>query len=67
MSDSTKSQGKERIDAVELTHIQQSNSGTPESIKDSNSTSLLLWAGLATLLLLVITVIFLLPKAVDKT
>jgi tetratricopeptide (TPR) repeat protein len=67
MSDSTKSQGKERIDAVELTHIQQSNHGTPESIKDSNSTSLLLWAGLATLLLLVITVIFLLPKAVDNS
>ena len=61
MSDSNTPQKKEIIDAVELTqHVQHSNEST------SNSANTWLWGGLAVLLLLAVSVIFLLPKAVNK-
>ena len=57
---------KERVDAVELTPLRPGDDCAPGGASEPNTAHVWLWSGLAVLLLLVIAVIFLLPKAVDK-
>ena len=66
MADSNTPQKKELIDAVDLKPLQHSNHISSDSTTNSNTSEILLWASLVILLLLAITVIFLLPKAVNK-
>ncbi len=66
MSDSNTPQKKEIIDAVELIDIQQGNHSTTKNTLDSSSTNTWVWLVLTVLVLLAVSVIFLLPKAVNK-
>jgi hypothetical protein len=66
MSDSNKTQKKELIDTVELKPLRPGNHARHDEAADSDTSRTLIWSGLVVLLILAITVIFFLPKAVNK-